>query len=919
MRHTANVGLRALTTLSLLLGLVLAGCEGDNVFASGEDPRGEDPTEDSRAPEVFIPPPDVPVEQLEVSGFVPVRDGVGVSVGDSILVAAQVTDNVGVTTVTFEGLAFRGDPAIGTDVVVTRFNPKTVELTEASQDTIIRRFLNPTQEDAREIVDIIVTATDTNGNVGTDTIQILIGGPSINFVNLRSEVVVGQTFSANVAVQDEEAVTQVVLEVTGAYDTTVVRTLDPAPAVDTVALPFIVPAGTTGQITIQATATNRGGLTATSEQRVLDLVTETTADDVPPSLLVDMQADSVLELSDVVAITVTGEDNPQGKGLTTLGFTLIVDNVSGDSSRVLTGQVAVDPADRSTQSFTFNIPVSDLNVDPVTLPDTLNLRAVGWAIDDAATPNCAASDGTDGDFEQLACTFLVTGERWALDENNIEAQGLELTERVVVSGRTIVLPNEEATISDAVVDTVRESVVLSNQTDDQLEIFDLQTLTFGDAILVGSEPWGLFFDRQGNNDVLLVGNSGGTNISRVDMNTRAEIISQRILTPNTLLFEVEETESEGTLEQDLTFYDFSDRPQFIAQDANRNIVYSTVPTGSAPDGTIRLADLTTPVIEVVLYTEHSQLQDAENTTAIWRVDDVDIGAGSAATLGDERVIVTDRVYGTNTVVTGSAFGFGAAGTAVANVQAQGSDARAGAGAWDIPGVGLSDTTFISSSGDGSRVAIGEGATAPTGRILIYDAATQSVSAVEQVIDLVGNADERVFGVDLNYDGSFGVARGELAVYFFTPDLRLQGSPAVEPGGAGAVLHPLHTDGPLNTNVNTAFAFVGSGEGTVDVYDTRHFSRIGQVTIRDNIAGPLRAVLPFAGDNAGLTCQMTTVLDGAAAVGQTVQVYSDANGVTLNAGSDDGCIVVKLVGITDSGGVVVIDVRKADLTRFHPAR
>ncbi len=36
-------------------------------------------------------------------------------------------------------------------------------------------------------------------------------------------------------------------------------------------------------------------------------------------------------------------------------------------------------------------------------------------------------------------------------------------------------------------------------------------------------------------------------------------------------------------------------------------------------------------------------------------------------------------------------------------------------------------------------------------------------------------------------------------------------------------------------------------------------------------------------------------------------------------TEDSCIVVKLVGITDAGGVVVVDVRKSDLLRDHPAR
>ena len=37
------------------------------------------------------------------------------------------------------------------------------------------------------------------------------------------------------------------------------------------------------------------------------------------------------------------------------------------------------------------------------------------------------------------------------------------------------------------------------------------------------------------------------------------------------------------------------------------------------------------------------------------------------------------------------------------------------------------------------------------------------------------------------------------------------------------------------------------------------------------------------------------------------------------GTEDRCVVLKLYGTTDVGGVVVIDVRKSDILRDHPAR
>lgn len=61
------------------------------------------------------------------------------------------------------------------------------------------------------------------------------------------------------------------------------------------------------------------------------------------------------------------------------------------------------------------------------------------------------------------------------------------------------------------------------------------------------------------------------------------------------------------------------------------------------------------------------------------------------------------------------------------------------------------------------------------------------------------------------------------------------------------------------------------------------------------------------------------------IGQAVQIFQNGD---FNApfppdggagGNADTCVVVKLFGVSSSGGVVTIDVTKGDILRDHPAR
>jgi hypothetical protein len=213
---------------------------------------------------------------------------------------------------------------------------------------------------------------------------------------------------------------------------------------------------------------------------------------------------------------------------------------------------------------------------------------------------------------------------------------------------------------------------------------------------------------------------------------------------------------------------------------------------------------------------------------------------------------------------------------------------------------------------------------------MYDAANDLVSGSIPVTDLLDNASETVRGIGLNYDGTLGVARGFQA-YFFTTDLRLQGVADLPDGGAGAALHPLHANAKSLDNPggqyrpDTHLAFLGTGAHTIDIIDTFHFFLSGRIYIRDVISGPLRAVLPFAEDNVGLQCTTEDVTDQEGHfIGQAVEIFANgdfntpwpADGATP---TEDRCIVLKLFGVTDSGGVVVVNVRKSDILRNHPAR
>ena len=897
------------TGLGVGAAVLLIACDGGNVFQPQPGGIGNN---DGSSPTIQITDP---------------REPAANPVGDSVFVRADINDPSGIDSVVFEGVAFRGDPSLGTDVVVPRFVSKMVTLGGAT-DTTVTRFLLPMPDSTREQTALIATAYDTGGNLSADTISLFMGGPRVRLFNVEEgqTVAAGLSLAIRIEANDPEGILSVSVNTTGSSEQTITRNFNPP--LDSVALDtaLVIPAGTTGEMDITATARSTLNIVGQDGPVTVTVTTSSGGDAIQPSGNLITEAPARMELQDEVGVTVLGADDPQGSGVETVGFTVIAISPTRGDSVIATGEQTFSPP--RTGSVETDFAFNPINVDTLSLPDTLVFEVTGYLID--AAGNCSAVTSATT-TQSLSCGALPTGETVAAT-----ALGQRVT-RSIVAGRTIRLPGG-GRILDAVVDTARQNLFLSNSVRDQVEIFRLEAETFLTPVAVGSEPWGLTLNRGG--DTLMVANSGGTNISNIWLGvsgteTLVEDPGRRFLTPDVVLFDVEESINElgarkykAWIIPDALPPGFSDRPQYIAMDSVGRVLYSTRVSTLGDRGTIRRAFVPpgAPNADVVMFFEQEELLDANSFTAVANIDDIDVVIGSG-TGGEDEVIFYDHTPGfRDSVITG---GPASVAAAYNEIRGKGSDIFAQTGRWDVEGITFADTTFVGASGDGGFVVFGEGSVDPVGRIIMYRASDEAISNVVAVTDLMTNPSDVVRGVGLNHDGTLGVARGSKA-YFFSTDLRAQGEADLPSGGFGAALHPLHANYQSLSNPtgsydpDTHLAFLGTGESTIEIIDAFHFFRLGRIFIRDALAGPLRASLPFPSDNAGLSCGTKAVFNGSGQyIGDAVDIFADANGAVphpaVGGPSEDRCVVLKLYGVTASDGVVVVDVRKADVLREHPAR
>jgi hypothetical protein len=458
-------------------------------------------------------------------------------------------------------------------------------------------------------------------------------------------------------------------------------------------------------------------------------------------------------------------------------------------------------------------------------------------------------------------------------------------------------------LADMVVDPGTQRLFLSNHGQHRLEVLNLGSLEFETVgVAVGSMPWGLSLSRDAQ--TLIVANSGGSNVSFVSTQTLREDVGRRFEIPRVTLYEYEEQVDTVTMARsiEIRYFTYADRPQFIAQDAQGRLVYSTGSTGASPGGTLRLAEyrpgwqtwntrllFADGSVSSNPRAENRAVTGADGVTAVANLDSLTLVwrevDGVRLLTGD--VVMFDHRPGTLPTDAGHLIRSDTLPFVQAFLQmrSRGSDVVIFPNhEWLIPETSaLADTTFVTASADHQWIAVGEGLRAGGGRILIWGAGAAgqdgTLSRVEDVRDILNNTADNIFGVDLNANGSLGAARGASATYFFGRDLRLQGSTAAAaPGSRGIGFLPAAT-------TNRTLAFEPTGARTIRVLETTHYRALRQIPVREAIAGPFRVGPPRPG---------VSPCPADAAQGQS------------------GCIVATVYGVTVGRRLLVLDVEREDV-------
>jgi hypothetical protein len=308
----------------------------------------------------------------------------------------------------------------------------------------------------------------------------------------------------------------------------------------------------------------------------------------------------------------------------------------------------------------------------------------------------------------------------------------------------------------------------------------------------------------------------------------------------------------------------------VAQSVTGEIYFSTLPTPTAPDGSIRHYDPNFPAPDSRFVWQYGNGGGTDNV-AIINADSVFAILSPLPTISD-RIVICDHPYGTNAA--SQCFVDEDFNTVLAAVQAIGSDV-VGVSGLIVESLGLQDTTFVAVGGDRRWVAFGEGNTPQrAGRLMMANDPGEFFSPGITVTDIANNASERIFGVAINKNSSIIGTRGseayfsDIAVPFH---LRLQGKINTFDNGAGIAFHPDNV-GDLSP-ANTRIAFVASANGTIEIIDSFHYLTRGVLPVRASLTGPIKVTNRFAGD--------------------------------------DPAIILKIFGLTPEG-LIVIDVRAADI-------
>ncbi len=770
-----------------------------------------------------------------------------INVTDSVLtVRVRLTDlDAGVKNVTIQGVAIRGSAVLGTQTIVNRYVAVTAPPAgnffpgPGGMDTVVTRLLRavtPIDTSTKDSVTIIAVGTNMRNQVRADTVTVrLVNGPSIKFTAPAFDSVSkGQVVAVGLdAISPLIGVDSIGFTVTSTaappngFPQSFGQSVSGRPAKFSYSAVFTVPQTATPGDVIIITPFARDANRQPGPSAALRLTVRSGL--APPPLVYQTVAPRV-EVSDSISIAVTGT------AIRTVGFEVL------DSTGTVVGS-----GSRAVTDSTPNPYKLALNLGTTLQGKTLQL--ISYATD--------ASSRTG----------------WSLPAGAAVSQGNRAlafrTSFLVVYGRTFPLPlNRQGIIADIIADSRYGNVLLSNTTQGRLEVWHQVTGGGGafdpNGVVVGSQPWGMAVART-NADTLYVANSGGTNLSRVFVGTATasamrEDIANRILTRISLLYKVTEQRDPLTGKIHITVFGpilFSDRPQYVQQSVSGRIYLSTKPTAaSGMKGTVRWMEPAAAAPDQRFLLAFATRGTDPNSYLIANIDNATVAPSSANSTASDTLILCDHPSGTTSPMqcASSANGIGAAVAALrALVPTTDLDAQANL---DENSLGLTDTTYAAASGDGQWIAFGEGHKAPFARaFLLRDDGTVPnsytyASPALNILDLINNASDQVFGIALDKTGkTLGIHGAETYFASVTQPFtqRLQGKKSTFNQGAGIAFHP-DADG-TTTPQDKRLAFVASNNGSIEMVDIAYYDfNRGTLATKFNLYGPLRASPRFPNDD-----------------------------------------------------------------------
>lgn len=663
---------------------------------------------------------------------------------------------------------------------------------------------------------IVIDATVTDGNANSTTAQdslflVNTQALSVRLLNPTAGAVTAPGLQIPVLVEASQASG---VRLVGYSATGVVNTADSViinPMQDTAQYNnnLNVPANTSsGTFTVQGFGVDSSGRRVTSSS-VTVTVQQVLSDTVPP--YVTFTVPPRAETRD--SITVTAND-PGG-----------VASIRWEA-RDLNGSILSQNSMTSSGTLTQVRGTFNLNLNITTFPQSVEIRAFGT--DQAGNTGEARVDTTFPSPILRDTITVVNG----------------ITKRLPAGGR----------VMDAVFNANRNNFYLTNIELDRLEVFRLADTSYlAGGIPVGSQPWGIAMwprDNAGNyQDTVVVANSGGTDLSIVDVRPGARRQVRRHRLPNFLVQTVTTEQNQtGTVVIKFSEYDFSDRPQYIGVTCRGNCsqdsiyaVYSTAPTPgqTAPfenRSTVRWENISTNPA-----TPHSHF--------FW-----EHAAKAPSPDFDSLRIFVDRGVGQpfDTVLSI------AKGIMV-----------------DLDELAFQEQTFVRSSGDATHALIGEGGSATLARAIGYIGTQPIIHTVDttaivtgavtntfigpsdvdpgvspgiRVRDFVANTATPVLSISINFNGLTNFIRAD-SVYVLDESLRLAGLIPVGGANPGMDVNFLHAFDPFiggtagtfggTADSSLRMVFLAREDANIDVFDTFFYGRVATIPIRDPLIGPLR--------------------------------------------------------------------------------